>query len=192
MDNQIRLQQTDKPVKAKGISILWIILGTIIVTAGVTYWAISTYIYAKDFKPVVLKQKQQQQLDQKLMALGYQPDNTAAYSRHQDKEDLSNEFDASGRLKPQKYSEANGERDLSFSERELNSLLASNTDMAKKLAIDLSQDLISARILIPLDPYIQSSTKPTLHTIQTKRTISTQGKQYQSINQTLGMAPDLI
>ena len=85
------------------------------------------------------------------MALGYQPNNTTTYSRNPDKEDLSNEFDATGRLKPQKYSEVNGERNLSFSGKELNALLASNTDMAKKLAIDLSQDLISARILIPLD-----------------------------------------
>ncbi len=64
---------------------------------------------------------------------------------------LKNDFDSSGRLIPQKYTESGGKRNLSFSEKELNSLLASNSDMAKKLAIDLSQDLISARILIPLD-----------------------------------------
>jgi hypothetical protein len=39
-----------------------------------------------------------------------------------------------------------------FTERELNALLAKNTDLAEKLAIDLSDDLASARIILPLDP----------------------------------------
>ena len=57
-----------------------------------------------------------------------------------------------GRLEPQKYTEEGASREVSFSERELNALLASNTDMAQRLAIDLSDDLASARLLIPLDP----------------------------------------
>ena len=33
----------------------------------------------------------------------------------------------------------------------MNALLAKNTDLARKLAIDLSEDLASAKLLIPLD-----------------------------------------
>jgi hypothetical protein len=55
-------------------------------------------------------------------------------------------------LQPQAYSEAGASRDVHFSERELNSLLAKNTDLARKVAIDLSDDLISARLLLPMDP----------------------------------------
>jgi len=33
----------------------------------------------------------------------------------------------------------------------LNALLAKNTDLSEKLAIDLSQDLASAKLLFPLD-----------------------------------------
>jgi hypothetical protein len=43
-------------------------------------------------------------------------------------------------------------REIALSERELNALLAKNTDLARKLAIDLSGDLVSARLLVPVDP----------------------------------------
>ena len=62
------------------------------------------------------------------------------------------EFDQSGRLKPERYTEAGASREVRFSERELNGLLASNTDMARKLAIDLSDQLVSAKLLVPVDP----------------------------------------
>ncbi len=39
-----------------------------------------------------------------------------------------------------------------MTERELNALLARNTELAKKLAFDLSDDLMSAKLLVPLDP----------------------------------------
>ncbi|MCP4270590.1 MAG: arginine N-succinyltransferase [Gammaproteobacteria bacterium] len=133
----------------QGKHIAWIVLGTILLTAAVTYWVVRTYIYARDFEPVVLSQTEQQQLNKKLVTLGYQPDPMQTNANN--KNNKENDFDTNGRLIPQKYSEDVGARDLSFSEKELNSLVASNTDMAKKLAIDLSQDLVSARILVPVD-----------------------------------------
>ncbi len=148
MNETTNIEDHKKTGSFRGIHVVWIVLGTIVLTAAVTYWAVRTYIYAKDFVPVVLNQNEQRQLDNKLLALGYQPEPTSAKTQQQRDQ---NEFDSSGRLKPQKYSEESGERDLSFSEKELNSLLASNTDMAKKLAIDLSQDLVSVRLLVPVD-----------------------------------------
>ena len=132
----------------KGIPTIWIVLIAIIATAALSYWIITTYIYPQDFKPVVLKPQEQKELDQKLRILGYQPDHARAQPQAPAK---PKDFDRDGRLIPQKYSEENGERDVEFSEKELNSLLASNPDMARKLAIDLSDDLVSARLLIPLD-----------------------------------------
>jgi len=147
LNNSTNLDVARQGSSIKGIHVLWIVLGTILITAAVSYWVIRSYIYAKDFTPVVLNQVEQQRLDGKLMVLGYQPEAAS----NQNRKKAETDFDENGRLKPRKYSEAGGERDLTFSEKELNSLLASNTDMAKKLAIDLSQDLISARILIPVD-----------------------------------------
>ena len=56
------------------------------------------------------------------------------------------------RLEPEAYSEEGAHREIVFTERELNALLATNTDLARKLAIDLSENLASAKLLIPLDP----------------------------------------
>lgn len=55
-------------------------------------------------------------------------------------------------LKPEKYREDDASREISFSEREINALLANNTDLAQKLVIDLSENLASANMLIPVDP----------------------------------------
>lgn len=149
MNNTASVEDNGNSRGFQGKHIAWIVLGTILLTAAVTYWIVRTYIYAQDFEPVVLSQTEQQQLNRKLVALGYQPDSMQINA--QNKNSKENDFDASGRLIPRKYTEEDGERDLSFSEKELNSLLATNTNMAKKLAIDLSQDLVSARILVPVD-----------------------------------------
>jgi len=114
--------------------VLVIVLVTIALTIGGTYWALKTYVFVKEFEPVTLNLEEEQLLDAKLEAVGYESD----------------DFDAEGNLKPQAYSEKGASREVSFNERELNALLAKNTDLAKKVAIDLSDDLVSARILIPM------------------------------------------
>ncbi len=129
-------------------SVLWIVLATILITAGATYWVVRSYLYAKDFKPVTLSASERRALDDKLRVLGYQP---ASESRREGAP-ADDEFDASGRLKPRKYSEAGARREVDLSERELNALLASNPEMARRLAVDLSRDTISARLLVPVDP----------------------------------------
>jgi hypothetical protein len=48
-------------------------------------------------------------------------------------------------------SEKSIKREINFTEKELNALLAKNTDLARKLAIDLSDDLVSAKLLVPVD-----------------------------------------
>ncbi len=55
------------------------------------------------------------------------------------------------RLEPEPYSEEGASREIALTERELNALLARNTDLASRLAIDLSKDLASAKLLITLD-----------------------------------------
>ena len=54
-------------------------------------------------------------------------------------------------LQPERYTETDANREIILTERELNALLAKNTDLASKLAIDLAEDLASAKLLIPLD-----------------------------------------
>lgn len=130
--------------------VVWIILATILLTAGATYWVVRSYIYAKDFKPVVLKDKEVVVLNKKLEQLGFSPQSsTPDVPANQSAQNA--EYDADGNLVPEPYSEVGAKREVSFTERELNSLLANNTELAKKLAIDLSSNLMSAKLLVPMD-----------------------------------------
>ncbi|MCG7961765.1 MAG: arginine N-succinyltransferase [Candidatus Thiodiazotropha taylori] len=142
-----QLEAPENKKGLRGIHILWIVLATILVTAAVTYWVVRTYIYAKDFTPVQLSQTEQQVLNEKLESLGYQP--TPATDPN--KQPAEKETDETW-LRAERYSEKNARREVFFTERELNGMVANNQEMAKKLAIDLSDDLVSARILVPVDP----------------------------------------
>jgi hypothetical protein len=39
-----------------------------------------------------------------------------------------------------------------LSEREINGMIAQNTDLARKMVVDFANDLVSVKLLIPLDP----------------------------------------
>lgn len=131
----------------RGVHVVWIILATILVTAAVTFWVVRTYIYAKDFKPVELSAGEQQTLDAKLRVLGYDPGPAEAAPVEPGAKESDEQW-----LRPESYTEAGARREVSFSERELNAMVAKNRDLAKKLSVDLGSDLVSARILVPVDP----------------------------------------
>jgi hypothetical protein len=130
--------------------VLWIILATILLTVGTTYWVVRTYIYAKDFKPVILEQKETIVLDEKLKQLGYSA-KTATTAENRTHSSQPGEFNNNGDLIPERYNESGAKREVSLTERELNSLLANNTELARKLAIDLADNLMSAKLLVPVD-----------------------------------------
>ena len=122
----------------------WRTLGIIVITMAVTlavgYWAVTTWLFPTEFKPVVLNQEQQQTLDRKIKLLG---------GNSQSIEKTASEKEA---IEPEAYSEVGASREVEFSERELNALLAKNTELANKLAIDLSNNLVSAKLLVDVDP----------------------------------------
>lgn len=128
------------------IHILWIVLATVLVTAAVTFWIVRTYVYAKDFTPVQLSVEEQRTLSAKLKQLGYDP----GPETHPKADQASQETDEQW-LRPERYREESARREVSFSERELNAMVAKNRDLAKKLAVDLGDDLVSVRLLVPVD-----------------------------------------
>jgi hypothetical protein len=138
----------ERPSPRRGLRashILWIVLATVLVTAAVTYWVVRTYIYARDFEPVELDAGERQTLNAKLRVLGYDPAPASPADA------AAPETDEQW-LRPEVYSEVGARREVSFSERELNALVANNPDLARKLALDLADNLVSARLLVPLDP----------------------------------------
>lgn len=127
--------------------VVWIVLATILVTVALTYWVIRTYVYAKDFKPVELSVAEQQKLDAKLRVLGYDPGPSTPAAGTKAGKETDEQW-----LRPERYSEVGAKREVSFSERELNAIVAKDQALARKLSVDLSDDLVSARLLVPVDP----------------------------------------
>lgn len=116
-----------------------IVVITVFITASVGYWLVTSYLFPTAFTPVVLSEKDQQRLDHKLERLGIGAGGNTGASRQKT-------------LEPEAYSEADASRDIDFSEKEFNALLAKNTDLASKLAFDFSDNLASAKLLVNLDP----------------------------------------
>jgi len=129
-----------------GSQVAIFVLIAILVTAGISFWVFRTYINPSNFEPVALSSKEQSTLDSKLRLLGVNPRDLLPDAKRE------SQVDAEGRLIPEKYAEDPEQRDIRMSERELNAIVASNADLASRFAIDLSDNLASAKILIPIDP----------------------------------------
>ena len=124
------------------LQVLGIALVAAVVASGLTLWVWRTYLFPSEFRPVSLNASETRKLDEKLARLEKIPDGgTAALDRRGDGD----------RLEPEAYREADADRAVRFSERELNALVANSPELARRVAIDLSSDLVSARVLIPLD-----------------------------------------
>lgn len=107
-----------------------------------TGFALKLLLFPSPFKPVVLNAGEEQRLAAKLQA--FEDGGPSAPPQRK-------EHDDKGVLIPEKYSEESGSRQISFTERELNAMLAKNTNLAETLAIDLAEDMVSIKLLIPLD-----------------------------------------
>lgn len=141
----------EKKQKPGCLKIGLILLGVVCLTAGLTFWLAKAYIFPKAFKPVELNAREAEVLNAKINSITA----TQRPSQNSDRRVVSPEQSpgkASGRLEPERYSEKDADREIRLTERELNGLLARNTDLAEKLAIDLSDNLASAKLLVPLDP----------------------------------------
>ncbi len=145
-----------------GKQVFLIILATIFVAVVLTYFVLQHYVFAKEFKPVLLSQSETVELNEKLQALGFQPDTSNVNNEPKKKKPFwgsgdkkveeAEEYESESVLTPEAYSEDASKREINFSEKELNAMLAKNTDMAKRVAIDLANDLASAKMIIPMDP----------------------------------------
>ncbi len=120
--------------------IIGAIILAVVLSVGITLWVVNHYFFPKNFEPVVLSQKENQRLDNKLNQFSWLNNANAESSVNKDEN-----------LEPEKYSEQGAKREINLSERELNALLAKNTDMADKLVIDLSDNLASGKLLLPMD-----------------------------------------
>ncbi|WP_428637048.1 arginine N-succinyltransferase [Shewanella sp.] len=123
---------------ASTVQILLIVLLTIVLTAVASFFIIRTYIFPAPFTPVTLNAKEEQRLDNKLSQLGWQVERNTEGQRGGDK------------LEPEPYRERDADRQVTFSEKEVNAMIGRNPDFAERVAIDFSDNLASAKILVPI------------------------------------------
>jgi hypothetical protein len=129
------------------LQVIGLVALVIIVTALLTAWWVKHYIYASKFTPTVLTVKEQKTLDSKLAKLEAtaNKDPVVPKKKRQDK---------GTPLEPEAYSEEGAKREISLTEKELNALIANNPEVAQRVAIDLSDNLISVKLVIPIDEEI--------------------------------------
>ncbi len=120
--------------------VVMIVLIAMLATVVLTLWLVKYYLFPSEFTPVTLDAGEQQVLSAKVERLDPPPLPSPAP-----------QTGTGTTLKPEPYSEVGASRQVRFSERELNGMLAKNTDLARKVAIDLSDNLISANILVPME-----------------------------------------
>lgn len=147
-----------------GKQVFLIVLLTLLVSIVLTYFVLQYYVFAKEFEPVYLSKTEVAILNEKIQVLGFQPDIVVASNEPKKKKLLpgfgssktekSEETGDEANLIPEAYKEDSSKREINFSEKELNAMLANNTDLAKRVAIDLANDLASAKMIIHMDPDI--------------------------------------
>ncbi len=137
-----------------GFQIVITLLLSGILLAVIAFILLYINLNTKTFKPVTLSDSENLTLQSKLkfiddISIGSHASNdkvTSPSPTNKHKDSTTEPFE------PEVYSELNAKREIQFSERELNALLAKNSELAEKIAIDLAPNLASAKILVPLDP----------------------------------------
>ena len=137
--------------KFSWLKLTMIVVGVAVITSALTMILMMRYLFPKEFEPVKLSIQEENVLKKKINQL-----QDAQITQRPDREGNARsegkQEETSTPLVPERYSEKGAQRTVSFSERELNALIAQNTDLAPKLAVDLSDNLASAKLLVPLDP----------------------------------------
>ncbi|OOG23144.1 hypothetical protein B1C78_12170 [Thioalkalivibrio denitrificans] len=136
-----------------------VLLGlAVLVTALVSVWVTRAWLQPAPLEPVVLSDVERRTLEGKLDALQGTAEPPTPGTRSpivdpQARVEPLVDPDAPGEpLIPELYSEDPAARVLYFTERELNGLIAGHPDLAGRLALHLSDDLVSATMLVTVPP----------------------------------------
>jgi len=132
--------------KSKWPRILGIIALFFIVVITVSVWWIKHNLYANPFNPTKLNEREQQVLNTKLERLEQSFQKQGKFSGTRTDEEMTK-----GRLEPEDYTEDPARREIRISQKELNALIAKDEKAARQIAINLSDDMISLKLIIPVD-----------------------------------------
>ena len=145
---EINNKNTAPAVKEKRfgwLSTVGILVVVIFITAVLAAWWVKHNIYASTFTPTQLTSKEQQVLDGKLAKLEESAHKDAAVQR------TAKSGEPNAPLEPEPYTEKGAVREISLTEKEVNALIAKEPDMSRRVAVDLSENLVSVKVVMPMD-----------------------------------------
>jgi len=152
MENNAASSPADTQRRFGCLQVLGMLGLAVIVTAVLSAWWVKHYLYASPFEPTQLSAREQKALDSKLAVLEYAAAKDPAFRRGRKDRYSLDRFTPEGRLEPEAYSETGARRDVAFTERELNALIASDPETARRVAIDLEDELLSLKLVVPVEP----------------------------------------
>lgn len=116
----------------------------VLATALVTVWWVNQYLFSAMFDPTRLSVAEQQVLDAKMAQLLHTADAGSSASP-------TSLPTTDTPLEAEPYTESGANREIRLTEREVNALLARDPEMAKRMAVDLADDLLSVKLVVPLN-----------------------------------------
>ena len=132
-----------------GAKVAGMVVAAMLLTMAATLLIVKSWLFPSPFEPVVLSKAEEQQLERKLERFERfeRIGGRAPRAQVERPREVPTEAD----LKPEPYSEEGASREIRLSEREINAMIAQNTDLATRLVVDFASDLVSVKLLIPLD-----------------------------------------
>ena len=127
--------------------VVGIVVAAMLLTMAGTLLIVKSWLFPSPFEPVLLSKAEEQQLERKLERF-----DRIGGRAHRNQPDRPREVPTEDDLKPEPYSEEGASREIRLSEREINGMIAQNTDLATRMVVDFANDLVSVKLLIPLDP----------------------------------------
>jgi plasmid maintenance system antidote protein VapI len=130
-----------------GAKVAGIVVVAMLLTMAGTLFIVKNWLFPSPFEPVVLTQAEEQRLERKLERFEQVDGRSRRIPPGRQGEITTGED-----LKPEPYSEEGASREIRLSEREINAMVSQNTDLARRMVVDFANDLVSVKLLIPVDP----------------------------------------
>ena len=127
-----QMEGRNEEKKSRGC-LLPLVIVLVLAVAGLLW--VRHNFYAPFFSPTRLSPPEERSLEVKLDRLQFSGP--------------AGDGDDPGAVKP--YSEEGADRTIRFSEKEINSLLAEEEETAKRVSLKLSDDLVTLRLVVPVD-----------------------------------------
>lgn len=132
------------PHRFSGKQVVFFVGLAVLATALVTAWWVNQYLYAATFEPTRLTESEQHSLESKMAKLGQINESSSSLPK-------PNGSSSGGPLEPEPYSEEGASRVIQLSEREVNALISKDPEMAKHVAVDLAENLVSVKLVVPVN-----------------------------------------